>query len=64
MARAEIRHTNPLECSDCKNFACGKNLVGWQADYLHARASEMYFELFISDVEKQPAIWDPRNISI
>ena len=25
-ARAEIRHTNPLQCSDCKIFACGKNL--------------------------------------
>ena len=23
-ARAEIRHTDPLECSDSKIFACGK----------------------------------------
>ena len=23
-ARAEIRHANPLECSDCKIFECGK----------------------------------------
>ena len=26
-ARAEIRHTDPLECSDCKIFACGKKLA-------------------------------------
>ena len=50
-ARAEIRHTDLLECSDCKIFACRKKLaqarklVGYQADYLHARAS------FISEAE-------------
>ena len=26
-ARAEIRHTDPLECSDCKILACGKSLL-------------------------------------
>ena len=26
-ARAEMRHTDPLECSDCKIFACGKQLA-------------------------------------
>ena len=35
-----------------------------EADYLHAHASKKDFELFISEEEKQPAIWDPRHISI
>ena len=54
---AEIRHTNPLQCSECKIFECGKKLanvkkhVGEQADYLHAPTSEMYSELFISKIK-------------
>ena len=56
-ARATFHHTDPLECSDCKIFACeqklahAKKLVGQQADYLHARASEIYCELSISQVK-------------
>ena len=26
-ARAEIRHSDPLECSECKIFACSKKLA-------------------------------------
>ena len=26
-ARADFCHTNPLECSDCKIFACGKKFA-------------------------------------
>ena len=51
-------------------FACGKKLthakklVGLQANDLQARASEMDFWLFISEVEKQHAVLDPRDVSI
>ena len=34
-----------------KKLAHAKKLVGEQADYLHARASEIYCELFISQVK-------------
>ena len=47
-----------------KKLAHAEKLVGKQADYLHARASEIDFEFFISEVEKQPVIWDPRDISV
>ena len=55
-ALAEIRHTDLLERSDCKIFACrkklarAKKLVGLKADCLHACANETYCELFISEV--------------
>ena len=55
-ACADLYHTNPLECSEHKIITCGKKLahaeklVGWQAVYLHACASEMDFELFIPEV--------------
>ena len=47
-----------------KKLAHAKKLVGWQADHLHARASEMDIELFISEAGKRPAVRDLRDISI
>ena len=58
---ADLRHTNPLEFqtanTSMRKEACScEKLVGSQADYLNAQASEMDFELFISEVEKRPAM--------
>ena len=36
----------------------------WLANYLHACASEMDLELFISEVKKRPATWDPWGIGL
>ena len=49
-ARAEIRHTDPLECSNCKIFACGKKLA--HAKKRVSFSFSFHLKLFIH--EKKP----------
>ena len=48
-------------CKRKEACSCKKARFGWQANSLRGRASEMDIGLFISEAEKRPATWDPRD---